>query len=139
MEESNKAQHREFVQNIITKMNTNSFQIKGMMITISAAFLAIYGSNPQKVFIIIPVPIIFLFWLMDTYYLQLERKFRGIYNDICDITPLSEKLTLQNYGMDPSIYKGADYNYLNVLFSKANAVLYLSLICSFTVTYFILK
>jgi len=34
-------QHLEFIQNVITRMNTNSFQIKGMAITIVSALIAI--------------------------------------------------------------------------------------------------
>ena len=36
-----KLKHLEFIQNAINRMNANSFQIKGWMITITAALLAI--------------------------------------------------------------------------------------------------
>jgi len=41
----NKHKYLEFIQNIITRMNTNSFQIKGMSITITSALLALTASN----------------------------------------------------------------------------------------------
>ena len=35
-----KLKHLEFIQNIITRMNTNSFLIKGWAVTIASAILA---------------------------------------------------------------------------------------------------
>ena len=40
-----KLKHLEFIQNVITRMNTNSFQIKGWTVTIVSAVLAIYAST----------------------------------------------------------------------------------------------
>lgn len=37
--------HLEFIQNSITRMNQNSFQIKTFTITIVAALLAVYAST----------------------------------------------------------------------------------------------
>lgn len=43
-----KVKHLEFIQNVITRMNTNSFQIKEWTVTITSALLAIFAakSNP---------------------------------------------------------------------------------------------
>ena len=135
MEESNKAQHREFVQTAITRMNTNSFQLKAMMITITAAFLAVFGANSKSVFILIPIPIVFLFWFLDAYYLQMERKFRAIYRDICDLTSEDEKLTTSVFQMNPKLYKGWDYSFLKVFLWSSIAPLYLFIIASLTIVY----
>jgi Mg2+ and Co2+ transporter CorA len=72
-------QHLEFIQNVITRMNTNSFQIKGMTITIVSALLAIYASTTNVVFVFLSIAPTLLFWFLDSYYLQQERKFRGVY------------------------------------------------------------
>lgn len=42
--------HLEFIQNVITRMNTNSFQLKGWSIVIVADFLAIYASTKNNYF-----------------------------------------------------------------------------------------
>lgn len=140
MEEFNcRAQHREFVQSVITRMNTNSFQIKGMMITIVAAFLAIYGANSKTIFIIIPIPIVLLFWFINSYYLQLERKFRGIYNDICDLTNDSEKLTTEVFLMNPQLYKGGKYSFWKAFFKSYLTTIYLAIMISLLISYFIIR
>jgi hypothetical protein len=138
MEESKKAQHREFVQSVITRMNANSFQIKGMTITIVAAFLGVYASNSKILFILIPIPFVLLFWFLDTYYLQLERQFRGVYNDICDLNSEPKKTT-RVFEMNPKLYKGDDYRYFKVLFSTSILSLYVVLIASLTIAYFALR
>lgn len=139
MSKLKKAQHRAFVQSVITRMNANSFQIKGMSITIVAAFLGVYASNSKVLFILIPIPFVFLFWFLDAYYLQLERQFRGIYNDICNITPESTKKTKQIFVVNPKLYGGGNYRYFKVLFSPSIFSLYAVLIIGLTITYFALS
>ena len=67
-----KRQHLEFIQNIITRMNANSFQIKGMTITIVSALMAIYAASENILFIFIGIFPTLLFWFLDSYYLQQE-------------------------------------------------------------------
>jgi hypothetical protein len=138
MSKLKKAQHREFVQSVITRMNANSFQIKGMTITIVAAFLGVYASNAKILFILIPIPFVLLFWFLDAYYLQLERKFRGVYNDICDLNSEPKKTT-RVFEMNPKLYKVDDYRYFKVLFSSSILSLYIVLIVGLTIAYFALR
>jgi len=138
-EANNKSQHREFVQSVINRLNTNSFQTKTIMITIVAAFLAIYASTSQIVFIIIPSPVILLFWVLDTYYLQQEKKFRGIYNDVCDLVPEKDNKTKKIFQMDPGLYKDSQYRFWNVFTSPSLILLYPTLIILLSITYFLVK
>ena len=79
-----KMKHLEFVQGVITRMNTNSFSMKGWMITIVAAFLAVFvGSRDlNELYLFVAVIPTSLFWILDSYYLMLERKYRRLYDDI---------------------------------------------------------
>ena len=81
-----KMKHLEFIQNIITRMNTNSFQIKGWTVTIVSAILAIYASTKNYYFVISAIFPTIIFWFLDSYYLMQERKFRGLYNDVAGIS-----------------------------------------------------
>lgn len=139
MSKEKKAQHREFVQSVITRMNTNSFHLKGLMITLVSAFLGVYASSSEISvnFLLIPIPLVVLFWFLDAYYLQLERKFRGIYNDICDLNTEPKKTT-RVFEMNPKPYKKDDYRYFKVLFSTSILSLYLSIIiCLFIIYYYL--
>jgi len=134
-----KRQHLEFIQNIITRMNTNSFQLKGLTITIVSALMAVYASNPKVLFVFLGIPPTILFWFLDTYYLQQERKFRGVYNDVAK---LKNNVVVKRYEMPIHKYTKAidkQYSYWNVLFSKTIAWLYISIIIFLFVIGFIIK
>ncbi|GMO54248.1 MAG: hypothetical protein Ta2C_07240 [Candidatus Endomicrobiellum trichonymphae] len=75
-----KRQHLEFIQNVITRMNTNSFKIKNFSILLMTALLTIYASKKVAIFfVLLSVPTFIILWGLDSYYLQQERKFRGVY------------------------------------------------------------
>ncbi|MBE7660360.1 hypothetical protein [Tenacibaculum finnmarkense] len=76
----NKIKHLEFIQNIITRMNRNSFQIKGMSITISSALLALSANNSNILYASIIYFSLFIFWGLDSYYLSQEKGYRDLYN-----------------------------------------------------------
>lgn len=80
--EEDRRKYLEFIQNIITRMNSNSFMIKGWTITIVSALLVLFATiKVDSLYIITILPII-LFWVLDAYYLQMERKFRSLYNNV---------------------------------------------------------
>jgi len=74
--------HLEFIQAVITRMNANSFQLKGWSIAIVSALLALYANSNNVIYIFVAIIPTLLFWGLDAYYLQQERKFRGVYNNV---------------------------------------------------------
>jgi hypothetical protein len=132
-----KLKHLEFIQNIITRMNTNSFLVKGWNITIVSALIAIYASNQNICILLIGIIPTILFWFLDTYYLTQERKFRGLYNDVAGVS--ANPKNLKEFEMNPDLYKGGKYRYFNVFRSRTIWVLYLPLILILIGLYFYLK
>ncbi|EOB6396903.1 hypothetical protein ACHELZ_002368 [Vibrio vulnificus] len=118
--------HLEFVQNVVTRMNSNSFQIKNWSITVFTALFALYGSNTNSFFLFIAALPTLVFWMLDAYYLQQERKFRGVYEDVAQLSdnPKCTKL----FQMDPSLYTKGKYSYTSSLFSVTELKLYLPLV-----------
>lgn len=119
MKEEN-IKHLEFIQNIITRMNTNSFQIKGMAVAIVSALLAIFASEKNPDFILITIFPLMLFWFLDAYYLTQERKFRGLYNDLLK----KNEHNLNVFEMRPDLYSGGKYSFWSVFFSKTIWAIY---------------
>lgn len=111
--------HLEFIQDTITRMNANSFQIKGWCITILTALLAIYASNTNVLFLFISIIPTFLFWILDAYYLQQERKFRGIYNDV-----IKEESNIKLFMMPLNRYTKGKYSFWSSFTSITIAGLY---------------
>ncbi|MBN8574440.1 MAG: hypothetical protein J0M05_11055 [Candidatus Kapabacteria bacterium] len=126
--EEEKRQHLEFIQNITTRMNANSFQIKGLSITIVSALLAIYASTPKIVFIFIGIPPTLLFWFLDSYYLLQERKIRGVYNDVTGLKQINHvrlyEIPIEKYTKEID----KQFSFWNVFLSKTIMWLYLSMI-----------
>ena len=123
----NKVKHLEFIQSVITRMAHNSFMIKNWCITITIALLAVSSKIDNIVFMVVSVFTTIVFWVLDAYYLQQERRFRVLYDDaitpdfpVFKMCPSNESLSL------PKNKK--DLNFWRVFFSKTIVILYPTLI-----------
>lgn len=128
METEEVLQYRDFIQNTITRMNGNSFNIKKWMVTIIAGFIGFYASSKNLLFIVTPIPIVLIFGFLDAYYLQLERKFRGLYNDTCGLNKEKDKTTINTYDMNISRYRGGNFSFWSAIISPSILPLYICLI-----------
>lgn len=114
-----KLKHLEFIQGVITRMNSNSFSIKTWMVTIIAAFLAMYASDGNNTtYLLIAVIPTCAFWLLDTYYLAMERQYRKLYNEV---------RSGENYNLDMSAKK-FPLHYISTLFRPVEVGVYLPII-----------
>lgn len=122
--------HLELIQNIITRMNTNSFQIKGFSVAVITALLAVYARTIEFWLIPIAYPTIFIFWFIDSYYLQHERKFRGLYNDI-----VANKWSKSRPVFDMNIggFRNGEYSLISTMFVSVNLFIYIMLAIFFTI------
>lgn len=125
--------HFELIQAIITRMNSNSFQLKGWAITIISALLALYASSSNVTYVFVAIAPTLLFWFLDSYYLQQERKFRGLYNDVVSGTSPND------FSMPIENYKAGKYSFCNAFWSKTIVWLYGAIIISLLVGGLILK
>lgn len=69
--------HLQFVQNTITRMNANSFQIKTVVGTMTGAFLAFMfdkGKELEPYASIALSILILLFWCLDAYFFVFREK-----------------------------------------------------------------
>ena len=134
----NKIKHLEFIQSTITRMNQNSFWIKGWMITIVSALLALYANSGNAKYIFVAVVPTFIFWLLDAYYLQQELKFRGVYNDVAGLTSDNDRIEIKDFEMPSYRYKCGKYCYFTVFLSKTIVPLYCVIIIGLIVAYIML-
>ena len=130
-----KIKHLEFIQDVITRMNNNSFQMKGWMVAIVSALLAIYASTENNRFVLVALVPAVIFWFLDTYYLWQERKFRGLYNDVAGIT---KNNNVELFAMRPDLYTGGKYSYMNVFGSVTIVLVYVPVIVILFGIYFLL-
>jgi hypothetical protein len=111
--------YMEMVQNIITRMNTNSFQIKGFMMLILSAILVAFVNLENSWVLLSAIPVVVLIWIIDSFYLQHERKFRGLFNDLVKNIS-SHKL----FSMDISSYKNGQYSLVHAMIYSVNGLIY---------------
>lgn len=82
MTNESKIAHLSFIQNIISRIGSNSFFIKGWAITIISAIIALAISNSERVIIYVSVIPVIAFWYLDSFYLRKERLFRMVYDKV---------------------------------------------------------
>ena len=78
-----KIKHLEFIQDVINRMASNSFLIKGWTVVLVAALFALGSAdrNNSALIYLAYFPSI-VFWLLDGYYLWQERLFRHLYEEV---------------------------------------------------------
>lgn len=96
----NKRKHLEFIQGVITRMAGNLFFLRGWTITLIAGLLALFMKGIDSEHIIYLLVLVFIFWILDGYFLSQERLFRALYNHVRKLE--EEKI---DFSMDTSEFK----------------------------------
>lgn len=78
----NKIKHLEFIQLTITRMNINSFMVKGWLITLIAAIFILSEKDANTKFLWYAPFATLLFHFLDGYFLMVERQFRSLYDHV---------------------------------------------------------
>jgi hypothetical protein len=133
--EESEMKYLEFIQGVITRMASNSFAMKGWMIAIISALLALYADSKPKneCYLLVAAIATLLFWIIDAYYLYIERKYRKLYKDII----YDEKVTL--FDMSTKKYESF-LSFLKAMFgSVSTIVMYLPIIAGLILAYYLLS
>jgi hypothetical protein len=77
-----KIKHLEFIQNVVTRMNTNSFLIKGWAITLVSALFALAAKDANMNFVLVSYVVIPVFWILDGFFIATERRYHYLYEDV---------------------------------------------------------
>lgn len=137
MANEEKRQHFEFIQNIITRLNSNSFMIKGWAITIISALLALAATLKNPVVLDITIVPVIAFWILDSIYLQHERKFRCFYNEA-----VKKETTINLYEIDLNkefINNDSKNSFFKIFTSCSIISFYLSLLILTVVCIFLIR
>lgn len=108
-----KLKHLEFIQNVITRMNSNSFLIKGWTITLVSALFALAANDSNLKFVWVSYIAILVFWILDGFFIAIERRFRDLYSEVAEKE--EDKI---DFKMDTSKFKKGDRTWLAGIFSK---------------------
>lgn len=130
----NKLKHLEFIHNTINRMSTNSFIIKGWSITLTSALFALAAKDSDQKYVIITYFSILFFWFLNSFFLQFERQFRSLYNDVRAKTE-----NLIDFSMDISDYNSNRNTFISAFFSKSLMLFYIPQICISLIIMFLFK
>lgn len=120
-----KIKHLEFIQEAINRMGSNSFKIKTSAITFVSA--SILSSTQNSSYALASIPAVLIFWLLDSYYLQQERKFRGLYNDVAGLSN-NTMGEIKLFEMPIHRYMDGKFSFSSVFMSITIMSLYLPII-----------
>lgn len=114
-----KLKYLEFIQAIITRMSSNSFMLKGWCITLISALFALAAKDTDPLYVLvayIPIP---AFWLLDGFYLSLERQYRELYKKAVTLDPNNI-----DFSLDAREFNAGRNTWLASLFSPSIWILY---------------
>ena len=77
-----KTEHLKLIQNIITRMGGNLFLLKGWAVTLIVALFAIAAKDVEGIYVLFSFFILIIFWILDGFFLSIERCFKELYNDV---------------------------------------------------------
>lgn len=119
--------HKEIdlIQGIITRMANNSFLLKGWMITIIVAVLALtkdtlVTNDISYLSLILLLPLL-VFWYLDAFFLHKEKCFRELYNWVITNRLNNEEFM---YSLDYSRFEDDVDNICVIMFSKTLRTFY---------------
>lgn len=90
----------KMIQEIIKRMASNSFLIKGWSITLVVATLLLKGNKYQVLIAFIPL---LVFWFLDAYFLWQEKMYRELYKWVVE-----NRLKTDEYLFDMNAYRFED-------------------------------
>ena len=128
-----KIKHLEFLQNVISRMNSNSFLIKGWTITLVSALFALAAKDANVNYVLVSYIAIPVFWVLDGFYISQERQYRDLYKEVA-----AKPETNIDFSMDASGYCKGDRTWLSGIFSKTLIPFYgISIATTLTVMFLI--
>jgi hypothetical protein len=108
----NKRKHLEFISNVITRKNANSFLIKGWTIALLSALLALATKSDSNNYFYICYFVILNFWVLDGVFVSLERRYRSLYRHVS--SKVEESI---DFDMDVTQVDNISDSWCNAIFS----------------------
>jgi hypothetical protein len=117
---SNKHKHLEFIQGAVNRMSGNLFLLKGWTVTLIAALFALAAKDASKTYMVIAYFPLFIFWVLDGYFLSQERRFRALYDHVRCLR--EEDI---DFSMNTAPYtKSKEFSWLGAMSSRTLVVYY---------------
>jgi len=77
-----KLKHLGMVQDVVNRMASNSFLLKGWSLTLTSALIALSVNNENPLFVMVALVPCLMFWGLNGYFLRQERLLRRLYDEV---------------------------------------------------------
>lgn len=131
-----KMAHLEMIQGVITRMASNSFALKKWGVALVAGVLAIAGKESESWAYLIALVPVTMFWFLDSLYLQLERKFRCLYDCVRLQEEKNVDFSMKYCEVSIAVKDSKKLCYFSSLFSLTEAGFYLPLAMPVVIAFF---
>lgn len=118
-----KFKHLDYIQENISRMSNNSFIIKGWTISIISILFIFSNKEMNKSYLLITLLAVLVFWYLNGFFLQQERKFRALYDKV-----RKQSESEIDFSMSTDEFKSKDFYLIGNMFSKSIFPLYLVII-----------
>lgn len=129
-----KLKHLEFIQNVITRMNSNSFLVKGWTITLVSALFALAAKDANVNYVLISYIVIPVFWVLDGFYISRERQYRDLYK-----VASAKDESVVDFNMDASEFCKGNRTWLAGIFSQTLIPFYGISVATTLIVMFLIK
>lgn len=129
VDETAVSEYFQIIQNVITRMGQNSFQMKAWFATIFTTILvlifALFDIFIKTVIYIALLIVIIQFWYLDSYYLRQERIFRKLYTQKVEEYNSDNRENMKIFDMDFKKYNNNVDKTWRIMFSTSEKYFYL--------------
>jgi len=115
-------------------MAQNSFYIKAWTITLIAGILVLTFSILNIVIFTILLGISVFFWVLDSYYLKLERLFRQLYkNKVQEYNDEEKRIKMELFDLSVKKFEASERKVIRIMISKSEFLFYVPIILIFAI------
>ena len=85
----------EAIQRVIDRLSNTSFILKGWAVSLVAGLMALAASGTNHGYVLVAYIPTVVFWLLDAYFLMMERQYRKIFEENMDLSQEVKYFTLK--------------------------------------------
>ena len=129
--DKDKIKHMDYIETCIARLSQSAFHLKELavilatgLLTFSLGIMTEVIEKQSEILLIGIIPMAIL-WIMDSMYLNKERKYRDLYNDVIGLS--GKECVVRPFDMSISQYRKGIVYYIRAMFSTSEWI-YIALI-----------
>ena len=100
----------EAIQRVIDRLSNTSFILKGWAVSLVAGLMALAASGTNQGYVLIAYIPTVVFWLLDAYFLMMERQYRDLFKENTDLSQKLEFFSMKRQKGDIDLYARAVFS-----------------------------